>query len=403
MQMADLWVTWIQALTLTKRSIDAAKYDGSSRDIRWDGADGISGFGLRVYPSGKKSFVLQYRKPGLRSCRFTTLGKYGVLTLDQARKKARRFLVDIGEGADPLDGRPPSDATVKQFAKTYVEDYAKGTKKTWRGDERRLQKHIIHALGSRSLIDVQRPDVAKLHLKISQGAPIEANRVLALISHLFTKAEEWGYLPEGHPNPARHVQKNKEKTRDRWLKPAEVKRLMKAVADQEDVFVRGAVVLYLLTGLRKVELLSAQWRDVDLERAELRLGDTKSGRPHSVHLSPEAVHVFRQLPREKDSPWVFPGRGGSHRKDIKYQWEEIRREAGLEEVRLHDLRRTVGSWMAQAGVPLQVIGKVLNHSHPAVTEVYARLADEQSVEALDVLGARMGEVLQLPSIGADDK
>jgi len=384
-------------VALTKRQIDSFTYAGSGKDIRWD--DQLSGFGVRIYPSGKKSFVVQYRKPGQRSSRFTTLGQYGVLTLDQARKKARRFLVDVGDGADPLDGRPPTNTTIKQFAKTYVQDYAKRAKKTWREDERRLEKHIVPTLGSHSLIDVQRPDVARLHQKLGQGTPIEANRVLALVSHLFTKAEEWGYVPAGHPNPARGVQKNKEKARDRWLKESEVRRLMEAVSEELDPYVKAAILLYLLTGLRKNELLAARWVDVDLERQELRLPDTKSGRPHVIHLSPEATHVFRGLPRQQDCPSVFPGRFDKHRKDIKGQWERVRQKAGLEDVRLHDLRRTVGSWLAQQGTPIQVIGKILNHSHPAVTAVYARLADEQSKQAMNVLGEKMGEVLALPSLG----
>ena len=135
-------------MALTKRQIDSFTYAGSGKDIRWD--DQPSGFGVRIYRSGKKSLVVQYRKPGQRSSRFTTLGRYGVLTLDQARKKARRFLVDVGDGADPLDGRPPTDTTIKQFAKTYVQDYAKGAKKTWRGDERGLEKHVVPALGSKT-------------------------------------------------------------------------------------------------------------------------------------------------------------------------------------------------------------------------------------------------------------
>ena len=158
-------------MALTKRQIDSFRYAGSGKDIRWD--DQPSGFGVRIYPSGKKSFVIQYRKPGQRNSRFTTVGQYGTLTLDQARKKARSFLVAVQDGADPLDGRPPTDTTIKQFAKTYVQDYAKGAKKTWRGDERRLERHVVPALGSHSLIDVRRQDVAWLHQKVSLRAPTE--------------------------------------------------------------------------------------------------------------------------------------------------------------------------------------------------------------------------------------
>ena len=387
-------------MALTKKKIDAMTYDGRARDIRWDGPGGIPNFGVRMYASGKKSFVLQYRVPGRRlKVRLLVVGQVGVITLQQARAEAKRHLVGLHGGDDPLDDRPSVDTTVKQFGAIYVEDYSRGAKKTWYDDERRLDKHIVPALGSRLVGDVQRPDVSRLHQSISRSSPIEANRVLALVSHLFTKAEEWGYVPAGHPNPARGVQKNKERARDRWLREGEVRRLMEVVSEESDPYVQGAILLYLLTGLRKTELLAARWVDVDLDRRELRLPDTKSGRPHVVHLSPEAAQVFRMLPKQQGRPWVFPGRFDSHRKDIKGQWERVRKKAGLEDVRLHDLRRTVGSWLAQQGTPIQVIGKILNHSHPAVTAVYARLADKQSRQAMDVLGEKMGEVLALPALG----
>ena len=134
---------------------------------------------------------------------------------------------------------------------------------------------------------------------------------------------------------------------------------------------------------------------MDLDARQLRVEDTKSGRPHSIHLSAPAMQVLRQIPREGDSRWIFPGSGERHRADIKAPWERIRKDAKLEGVRLHDLRRTIGSWMAQAGVPLQVIGHVLNHTHPNITRVYARLAEDQSNRALDAFAARLVEVGEL--------
>ena len=385
-------------MSLTKRKIDSFEYDGSSRDVRWDGDGGIGGFGVRIYPSGKKAFVLLYRPPGSRRQRLKTIGAYGVLTLDQARRGARKLRVEIEDGADPLAVTPGRAMTVKDFTIIYLEDHSKVSKKSWRDDERRIQNRVNPQLGSRLLSDVRRSDVVRLHQSVGKEARYEANRVLALVGNMFAKADEWGYLPEGHPNPARGVQKFKERSRDRWLRPDEVKRLLEAVKKEGDPFVRGAVVLYLLTGLRKQELLSARWRDVDLDAGELRVEDTKSGRPHSVHLSAPAIHLLRKLPREEGSPWVFPGNTNGPRKDIKVQWERIRADAGLEGVRLHDLRRTMGSWMAQAGVPLQVIGEVLNHSHPNVTRVYARLADDQSRHALDTFAERLVEVGDLPAV-----
>jgi integrase len=380
-------------VSLNKKIADAARYegDGKSRDIRWD--DRLTGLGLRVYPSGKKSFVLQYRAAD-RRVRLLTLGPYGVLTVDQARDHARRHLVGVRDGEDPVEERrTPKGITVADFAEVYLERHSRPRKRTWKEDERRLLTRIVPALGTRRMEDLRRSDIASLHGELGKDAPIEANRVLTLLGGLFTKAEEWGHVPEGHPNPARRVSRFPERSRERWLKPAEMEALVKAVQEEVDPFIQAAVMLYLLTGLRKRELLRARWEHVDIEAAALRIPETKSGRPHTVPLSSPALEILSRLPRDGSNPWVFPGTDGTHRKDFKRAWERVRAKAGLEDLRLHDLRRTVGSWMAQAGVPLQVIGEILNHSHPAVTRVYARLAGTQSRDALQVFGEEFEKVV----------
>ena len=151
---------------------------------------------------------------------------------------------------------------------------------------------------------------------------------------------------------------------------------MAAVEQAEDPYVRAAVPLFILTGLRKRELLSATWANVDLDRAEIRIPETKSGGAQVRLLPAPAVSILRGLPRMAESPYVFPSppNPAKPRGDFKKPWKRIRKRADLEDINLHDLRRTAGSHMAQVGVPLQVIGEVLGHSHPGVTKLYARLA-----------------------------
>ncbi len=153
---------------------------------------------------------------------------------------------------------------------------------------------------------------------------------------------------------------------------------------------RFAMWLYLLTGARKSELLKARWEDVDNNRAELRLVDTKAGRTHYIPLSAPALALLEQIPRVDGNPYILPGkREGAALVNIAKPWSRVRKAAGVEDVRLHDLRRTVGSWLAQAGNSLHLIGRVLNHSNQSTTAVYARFGEDHVRAALEQHGARI--------------
>lgn len=386
-------------MAMTKRDADRLTWDpaGPSKQILWD--ESVPGFGCRVYESGTKSFVLFYRMPGGRSqpSRLMVLGRYGVLTVDQARKKARQKLNAIVDGTDPLEERrrPAKVPTLNAFSQDYLDMHAKPHKKSWREDERRLNTYILPALGRKRLDAVTRGDVAALHADIGgrQKHPYEANRVLALIGVMYSKAVEWDMLSADVASPATHVQSFAEKSRERWVTPAELPRLLKAIEGERSPYVRAAFMLYLLTGLRRSELLTLTWEDVDLDRREIQLKDTKAGRPHRVPLSAPAADLLEGLARWKENGHVFPARGkAGHMADLKEPWWRIRKRAKLTDVRLHDLRRTVGSLLALDGNSLQLIGKVLNHAETKTTEIYARLTDEAAREALDRHGAKIIEM-----------
>ncbi|MDP2956587.1 MAG: site-specific integrase, partial [Longimicrobiales bacterium] len=226
-------------------------------------------------------------------------------------------------------------------------------------------------------------------------SPVEANRCLETLRAAWSWADRHELLPEGLRDPTRRVERFRERSRDRWLRRGELERLMDATRKEDDPHAGAAIPLLLLTGLRKGELLSARWEDVDLERGEIRLPETKSGEAQVRLLPSPAVEILRNLPRYRESPFVFPSPTDPRvpRKDIKPQWQRIRTAAGLEDVTLHDLRRTAGSFMAQAGVPLQVIQHVLGHAHPAVTKLYARLASQNEREALETLAGELRGIL----------
>lgn len=389
-------------MKLTKSAIDRAKYGGAGggRFVLWDSH--LQGFGLRIYPSGRKTFILSYRFQGRK--RLLTLGGYGELTLDQARDRALRANLSAKDGADPLAERRRETAgeTVGDLCDAYLERHARVHKKSWAEDERRIDRFIRSAWKLHKARSITSEDVAQLHLRIGKDAPYEANRILEILSKMFELARRWKMLDATAPNPARDIDKFPEQKRDRWVTPEELPRIANAIAKESSIYVRTAIWLYLFTGVRKSELLNAKWEHVDFQRRELRLPETKSARPHYVPLSEPALELLRAIPRESRNPYILPGHvKGRPLVNISKPWDRIRKEAKVKDVRLHDLRRTVGSWMAQGGHSLQIISKVLNHSSIAVTHgVYAHLADTQVRNALENHGEA---VMRIARKAAEDE
>ena len=429
-------------MALTKRDADGLTYrpDGPRQQILWDKT--LPGFGIRVYPSGNKSFVVAYRTAAGRP-RIFTLGAFGVFTLQQARESARRVLLEAKTGTDPLERRHNTRRaqTVREFADLYIQRHAKARKKSWAEDVWRLNKYILPAFGQRKLKELTRSDIARFHQQIGERSHAEANRCLALLSVMLNLAGDWGFRDDAAPNPAGRIRKYKIQSRDRWVTPSEMPRLLAAVQEEPNLYIRAAVWLYLLTGVRKNELLSLQWKDVDFDRLELRLNDTKAGRSHVVPLSAPAAAILRELPRQQGNGYVLPGAlPGRPLVNIDKSWRRVRarlwlamnpdaaaelREAARADVqqrrkhaaktdsavetrmlelaekqardsldlRLHDLRRTVGSWLATSGASLPLIGKVLNHSNASTTQVYARLGEDTVREAIEQHGARISAFL----------
>jgi len=381
-------------MALTKKLIDSFVYDGRSMDFRPDGIGGIPNFGVRVYKAGTKSFVLGYRRAGSRKQEWITIGRYGVMALQQARQRAREILIEVGKGVDPKGTSNIKTITLKDFASLFLEEMRKREKKSVEAMRRQLDKNIVPALGSKRMSEIRRADVHKLHGSIK--AKIEANRNVSLVSIMFLWAERMGYVEENHPNPARGIERYAEKSRTRFLDDAELKRLIDSMKEEPQT-IQTIIWLYLLTGVRKNELLGLRWEDVDLDSPQpsFFVGNTKSGRDLNLQLAPQAVALFRQLKAHAHSPFCFPSPTRHMRPiaDIKDYWARIRERAGLQDVRIHDLRRTCGTKMAEAGVPLHTISTVLNHSDSEVTKVYARIADNVQREALEAVGDNLEDVL----------
>lgn len=378
---------------LTKKAIDAFKYegDGKSRDVRWDAE--VPGLGLRLYPSGRKAFVLSYRASGTK--RLMALGNFGVLTLDQARERARRYLVNVADGEDPLDIRRRESQTksLGDLIQEYIADHAKVHKKTWQDDKHRLERHIPASWKSRRADAITRKEIAALHREIGRDKPYEANRLQEILRKMFNLARGWEYIDDAAPNPAQGVERFREHKRKRWLKPEELPALVKAIDAEPNLYVRAAIWLYFLTGVRKTELVNARWSQVDWTRGQLTLPETKSGEEQHAVLNGPALAILQSIPRAEGNPHIFVGtRPGGPLTNIDRSWRRIRQEAGIEDVRLHDLRRTTGSWLSQAGIELNTIKEALRHASLSTTLTYARLGADPARAAMEEHGRKVIEL-----------
>ena len=373
-------------LTISKRTVDGLSVEGRET-VFWD--RDLPGFGVRVYPSGRKIYVVQSRGPA--GIKRLSLGRHGELTPDRARKQAASAIARIKKGEDPA-AKPPEDAfTVADLAERYMEGHVKVhcnayTQWIYAGS---LRNHILPALGAKAVASVGREDAAALHYDMRE-TPRAANRALMVLSKMFKLAEAWGVAPPGG-NPCRHVLRYKEGRRERFLTEDEYRRLGLALRELEaggPAQARGAAALRLimLTGCRSGEVLTLRWSDVDRKSGEIRLRDAKTG-ARMVPLTPAALEVLAGIKRVRRSPWVFPGRRPDrHLFHLAPYWQRVRERAGVEDVRIHDLRHSFASRALAVGLALPMIGRLLGHTDIGSTARYAHL----SRDAEKVAAARVG-------------
>ena len=295
---------------LSKRAIDEATYQGPGGCYLWDTE--TAGFGLRLYPTGRKTFLITYRARGKQ--RFYTLGPFGILTLPQARAKAIKFLAQILDGDDPSERRRADRKapTLSDLADRHIEEHVKIKNKA-RSAKRARQlwdRCVLPKLGKRKVADLQRAEIARLMTSMS-STPAMANKILTLLSKAFNLAEVWGWRPEGS-NPCRHVERYKEESRERYLSESELKRLGEVLARIEyertaSPQAIAAIRLLILTGCRSSEILKLRWDEVDFERQCLNLSDSKTGK-RTVMLNSAALEILEGLERVEGNPLRDPGR-----------------------------------------------------------------------------------------------
>jgi integrase len=366
----------------------------------------VSGLAIGVGASGVKTFVL-YRKVNRKPERIK-IGRYPDLTVEKARAAATNLNADIANGTNPAELKRVrrAEMTFGDLFDHYYKNHAVPHKKTAGEDKQKFEKYLSSSkdginLSSRQLSQITKADIGQLFTKISKHHKVTANRVLALVSSIFGKAIEWGIWNQ--INPCHGVRKHSEVSRDRFLQPDELPKFFEHLLAYPNGTVRDYILMSLLTGARRSNVLAMRWDQVNLERAEWRIPDTKNGTPQSVPLVPDAVVVLEARKESAacmESPFVFPGSGETgHLIEPKKAWKIILGKAGIADLRLHDLRRTMGSWQAGTGANLSIIGRSLNHKSTQTTAIYARLWMEPVRNSMETAAAAM---FQAAGLGASE-
>ena len=374
-------------LKLIKRAVDALEVEGKDA-VFWD--RDLAGFGVRVHPTGRKVYVVQTRGPA--GPKRVTLGRHGEISTDEARKRAVPVIDRIKRGESPTPKPPEPALTVADLAERFMRVHVKthlkpGTATSYRS---LLENHIEPALGGMALEEVGRAEVTALHHDL-RATPAVANAALGLLSKMFKMAEAWGLLPAGS-NPCRAERRFRTRKRERFLTQEEFRRLGRALRDLEAEgkawpAAIAAIRLLALTGCRRSEILDLHWDDVDRTAGELRLRDAKAG-PRMVQLTAPVKRVLEEVPRSPDNSWVIPSRYGKNRLgNLSYYWGAVRERAGLDDVRIHDLRHSYASRALALGESLSAIGRLLGHRHVVSTARYAHLMRDAEKAA----AARVGE------------
>lgn len=360
----------------TKKALDALPTPAPGQRKFYYDTD-VRGLALRVMSSGAKYFYMYKWISG--KPQKTKLGPYPDMTIEQARNRAKEENAAVVRGHDPAAERERkrTEWTFEDLFKWYLDAHAKLRKRSWKRDERHYEMHLQAPLGALPLSKVSRSTVRELHMAIRKASGLyAANRLLALISVVFSKAIAHELHPG--PNPAAGIECFPEESRDRRLTAGEVPRLIEALEAEPNTTLRDFIYILFFTGARRSNVLAMRWDEIDLDERTWRIPMTKNGKPQVVPLEdPELKILKRRLADAKGNPWVFPGRSDTasgHLMKPDVGWARILKRAGLSNLRLHDLRRSLGSWMVDTGASLPTIGQALHHQSQSTTAVYARMS-----------------------------
>lgn len=381
---------------ITKRTVDA-QLPKEKTTYLWD--SNLSGFGVKILPSGKKTYLVQYRIGGRRGrTRRYTIGVHGAITTDQARNEAKKLLAQVSMDVDPAAQRDKAKQahTVGDLLDRFLSEYVetKLSPRTQVEYETVIRLKIPQWFKRLAIHEPITRDISRIHQGMND-MPTRANKTLSVLSKFFNWCEQQGYRND-HTNPCRHVKKYREVPRQRYLSQAEQQRLGDALrrAGKQNfatIYTIEAIRMLLFTGARLREILDLKWEYIRSDEGILMLPRSKTG-PKTIYLNPQSLEVLERIPRQHDNPFVFCGlQAGQPIINIQKPWRRIRELADLEDVRLHDLRHTFASIAVINGMSLPLLGALLGHSKPSTTARYAHLA----ADPLKVAASQVGTNIQL--------
>lgn len=367
--------------------------DALSKSIEYSDSE-VIGLRISVTRAGRKFWFWRYTYQGIK--RAAKVGEFPALDVAVARRRALELRAQLDLGQDPQASKDHYKAmpTLAEFAEREYMPLARQTKRSHKDDASRLQHHLLPRFGQRKLCDLTTREIQGFIAEMAQShTPATANRILSLLARMLKLATVWQVIER---NPCQGIAKLREaRARERFLNNEEISALYQAMAKEKNTVAVSAIQFLLLTGLRRNEALKARWDQVDLDRQLMHLPDTKSGKPRNVVLSAQAVALLANLPSRHSSGWLFPGRfEGRPLDNLDKCLQRLLQSAGLAAMRVHDLRHTHASILANNGVSLFVIQRSLGHSSPLMSQRYSHLCDSAVREAGDVVGNIVNQAKQ---------
>ncbi len=356
--------------------------------VVWD--DEIKGFGCRIYASGYKTYVFFYTSPTTKIYSYLKIGVHGNYTVDLARDKAKKWCADIAQDIDPKKNKKIKAVaeqklvTFGEFWQVFADKYMKEHNKpsTLKTASYIVKNHILPFFGTKPITEINRADILAFKDSLSHVKG-SCTKCLKLLTTAFKQAELWEYRPQ-NSNPCLGVPKHRDRMMDRFLSIEELERLEKILLERETLalassYTIDAFRLLIYTGCRLGEILSLKWEEIDFGDCCLRLNESKTGK-RTIPLNESAMKVLGNVQKQEDNPYVFCGsKPGHHLVAVQKSWQQIRKKAGLSDVRIHDLRHSFASFMIKNDVSIFEVSKLLGHKNITTTMRYAHLADRELV------------------------